>query len=116
MTFMDFSKAVDIIHDQGGAAVLAHPGANMKQNRPLTETLIDLGLDGIEAYCSYHDDATTAFYRQIADEHGLMATIGSDYHGRAKPHIALGTYGHPEPQALWDNLVAHIQNHHGEVY
>ena len=116
MTFMDFSKAVDIIHNQGGAAVLAHPGANMKQNRPLTETLIALGLDGIEAYCSYHDDDTAAFYRRIADEHGLMATIGSDYHGRAKPHIALGTYGHPEPQALWDRLVAHIQNHHGEVY
>ena len=56
------------------------------------------------------------FYRQIADEHELMATIGSDYHGRAKPHIALGTYGHPEPQPLWDRLVAHIQNHHGEVY
>ena len=33
----------------------------MKQNRPLTETLIALGLDGIEAYCSYHDDATAVF-------------------------------------------------------
>ena len=61
MTFMDFVKAVAIIHDYGGVAVLAHPGANMKQNRPLTEELIATGLDGIEAYCSYHDEGTSAF-------------------------------------------------------
>ena len=67
MTFMDFAKAVAIIHDHGGVAVLAHPGANMKQNRPLTEELIATGLDGIEAYCSYHDEGTSAFYRRIAD-------------------------------------------------
>lgn len=116
MTFMDFARAVAIIHGHGGAAVLAHPGANMKQNRELTETLIALGLDGIEAYCSYHDEATSAFYRQIADEHGLLATLGSDYHGRAKPHIKLGTYAHPQPQAVWEGLTKKIKERHGEVY
>lgn len=41
MTFMDFSKAVDIIHDQARRRI-GPSGANMKQNRPLTETLIAL--------------------------------------------------------------------------
>ena len=85
-------------------------------NRPLTEKLIATGLDGLEAYCSYHDEGTSDFYRRIADEYGLMATLGSDYHGRAKPHIQLGTYGHPAPQALWDRLCQKIKQQHGEVY
>ena len=61
-------------------------------------------------------DTESATYRRIADEYGLMATLGSDYHGRAKPHIQLGTYGHPAPQALWDRLCQKIKQQHGEVY
>ena len=43
-----------------------------------------------------------------------MATLGSDYHGRAKPHIRLGTYGHPEPQALWTGSARKSNNNMGK--
>ena len=115
MVLMPFSQAVRIIQEHGGAAVLAHPGANMKQNREITEDLIAQGIDGIEAYCSYHDGDTAAFYAAIAEENGLLATIGSDYHGRAKPHIRLGQYGHPAPQAAFDTLCRIIQERGGDV-
>ena len=115
MVLMPFSQAVCIIQEHGGVAVLAHPGANMKQNRDIAEDLIAQGIDGIEAYCSYHDDDTAAFYAAIANEHDLLVTIGSDYHGRAKPHIRLGQYGHPAPQATFDGLCRIIQDRGGDV-
>ena len=116
MVLPDFSEAVQTIQTHGGAAVLAHPGANMKQNRQITEELIQCGIDGIEVYCSYHDTDTAAFYGNISREYHLVDTIGSDYHGRAKPHIALGTYGHPQPQSVYDRLCTIIQKRNGEVY
>ena len=116
MVLPDFSASVQLIQSHGGAAVLAHPGANMKQNRPITEELIQCGIDGIEVYCSYHDAQTAAFYQEIAQTHQLLATLGSDYHGRAKPHISLGTYSHPQPQAVYERLCALIHERNGEVY
>lgn len=116
MVLPDFSASVQLIQSHGGAAVLAHPGANMKQNRPITEELIQCGIDGIEAYCSYHDAQTAAFYQEIAQTHQLLATLGSDYHGRAKPHISLGMYSHPQPQAVYERLRAVIHERNGEVY
>lgn len=116
MILPDFAEAVQIIQSHGGAAVLAHPGANMKQNRELTEELIQCGIDGIEVYCSYHDAETAVFYQQIAQSHHLLATLGSDYHGRAKPHISLGTYSHPQPQIVYERLCTIIDERNGEVY
>ena len=116
MKLPDFAASVQTIQQHGGAAVLAHPGANMKQNRDLTEELIQCGIDGIEVYCSYHDTETAAFYQQIAQEYQLLNTIGSDYHGRAKPHISLGTYGHPQPQSVYERLYKIIKKRNGEVH
>lgn len=116
MELPDFAASVQVIQQHGGAAVLAHPGANMKQNRELTEELIQCGIDGIEVFCSYHDKETAAFYRHIVQEHQLLDTIGSDYHGRTKPHISLGTYGHPQPQPVYEGLCEIIKKRNGEVY
>lgn len=115
MVLMSLSEAVRLIQTHGGAAVLAHPGANMGQNRTVTEEIIAEGIDGIEAYCSYHDAETAAFYAAIAEEHSLVATVGSDYHGRAKPHIQLGRYSHPAPQDVCDALCRIIGSRDGEV-
>jgi hypothetical protein len=48
------------------------------------------GLLGMEVYTFYHTPAQTAFYRRLAEELGLVATAGSDFHGRIKPHVAFG--------------------------
>lgn len=116
MELMSFSEAVHLVHQYGGAAVLAHPGANMKQNRPITEELIAEGIDGIEAYCSYHDEETASFYATLAAEYHLITTVGSDYHGRAKPHIQLGRYSHPAPQDTCSTLCQRIADRGGEFY
>ncbi|MCH4166723.1 MAG: PHP domain-containing protein [Megasphaera sp.] len=113
---MDFRQAVQDIQHNGGVAILAHPGANMGCNAEMTDELLRTGLDGIEAYCSYHDEHTAGFYAAICKEKGLICTVGSDYHGKSKPNIQLGHYGHPDPQVPWEALTALIDSRGGEVY
>jgi predicted metal-dependent phosphoesterase TrpH len=75
----------------GGAPVLSHPGAYFQ--RTTAEDARELkthGLIGLEVYTFYHTPEQTAFYRDMAAELGLVATAGSDFHGRIKPHVHFG--------------------------
>ena len=75
----------------GGAPVLSHPGAYFQRTTPEdARTLREHGLVGLEVYTFYHTAEQTAFYRKLADELDLVATAGSDFHGRVKPHVAFG--------------------------
>lgn len=73
--------AIDLIHDAGGLAFLAHPGI-YSFDVPL-EILVKHGLDGIEVYHSKHAAETTAHWLDVANEHDLLISGGSDFHG---PH------------------------------
>ena len=47
-------EVIQIIHKNGGMAVLAHPGINLKRKESLLDGISGLGIDGIEAFSSYH--------------------------------------------------------------
>lgn len=89
--YITAEEAIRIIHDAGGLAVLAHPGANIGVQEGLLEKLLALPLDGIEVFSSYHDAQTTAFYLTQAEKRRLLVTGGSDFHGSIKPDIRLGS-------------------------
>ena len=89
--YIPAAQAVMTIHAANGLAVLAHPGANIGMDENLAEKVLSLPLDGIEAFSSYHDKKTTAFYKALAEKHGLLLTGGSDFHGKTKPDIRLGS-------------------------
>ncbi len=87
------SDCVKIIRDAGGVAVLAHPFTlQLKPDtlRQLVSDLVAVGLGGIEVFYSEHKDAQTRQYAALVAEFGLVATGGSDYHGRITPDIKLG--------------------------
>lgn len=84
----DLKEAVDTIHRNGGIAVLAHPGINLKVDWIL-EDIIQTGIDGIEVCSSYHSQEEVDHYYEIALKNNLIATCGSDYHGKTKPAISL---------------------------
>jgi hypothetical protein len=44
----------------------------------------------MEVYNFYHTAEQTGFFRELAGELDLVATAGSDFHGRIKPHVAFG--------------------------
>lgn len=93
MEYPDLEKAVDIIHRNGGCAVLAHPGVNLKEREGLLEPIIATGIDGIEAFSSYHLREQCQLYYDAALRHRLFVTCGSDYHGKTKPAIFHGKHG-----------------------
>jgi predicted metal-dependent phosphoesterase TrpH len=87
-------QAIDIIHNAGGVAVIAHPDQLGHPELSLTLTelrkLAEYGVDGIEAYHGEcHPDHCDP-YAHLARELGLFVTGGSDFHGDMK-HQDLGT-------------------------
>lgn len=88
------SEVIGIIRSGGGIPVVAHPIRLRLPREQEREVLIDLkraGLLGLEVYHSDHPPEFQAHYRQLAEELDLLPTGGSDFHGTAKPNIALGT-------------------------
>ena len=81
-------EAIKFIHDNAGVAVLAHP--YIIKDEELIFKLIGLGLMGLEVYYPEHTAQMRGKYVSIAKELGLLATGGSDYHGKAKPYVNLG--------------------------
>lgn len=91
MEFMSLSDAIDLIHAAGGIAVLAHPGNNVKEDEELLHNIVQTGIVGIEVYSSYHSPEQIEFYSRQSEEYGLIKTLGSDFHGKTKPSIKLGS-------------------------
>lgn len=79
---LDYIEAIKIIRKAGGVPVLAHPG-NMGKDEYIPK-YVKAGLMGIEVYHSEHRLAAIKKYEQIAQEHGLIMTGGSDCHGYSK--------------------------------
>ncbi|MBN2206341.1 MAG: PHP domain-containing protein [Candidatus Aminicenantes bacterium] len=76
----------------GGVAVLSHPGAYFQNTT--AEDLAELkerGLAGLEVYSPYHTAEQVAIYKELARTFDLVATAGSDFHGRIKPNVAFGS-------------------------
>lgn len=88
------AEAIELIHQAGGKAVLAHPGL-LKMGKQWQEELIAkltaVGLDGIECFYQKHTFMQTKFYLNLAKEHHLAITCGSDFHGeKVKPNVPFG--------------------------
>lgn len=91
---------VNVLHDQGAIAVLAHPGMNVKEVESRMKRMIEIGIDGIEVYSSYHSLEQIAYYQTWAEAHALLITCGSDYHGKTKPSVKLGQCVMPEDKII----------------
>ena len=86
-------QAVQMIHQGGGKAVLAHPllyHLTSGELDELTAALTKSGLDGIEAIYSSNKGMDETNMRRLASKYKLFITGGSDFHGSNKPSIDLG--------------------------
>ena len=98
--FITAAEAVKRIKDAGGIAIFAHPGNNIGMDDDLLEEILQLDIDGIEVYSSYHTEEKTRYYRQKTLDHGILMTLGSDYHGKTKPAIKLGKFVCPDEEQI----------------
>jgi predicted metal-dependent phosphoesterase TrpH len=72
-------NAIDLIHEAGGEAFLAHPGI-YSIPFPLEE-LVAAGLDGIEVWHPKHSAADVEYWSNQAERFGMIVSGGSDFHG-----------------------------------
>lgn len=85
---------LNLIKQAGGTAILAHPYSyklSKSEVEALLDTLIPLGLSGMECYYSTYDDGQMQELRSIALAKNLLVSGGSDFHGAVKPDISIGT-------------------------
>lgn len=78
-------EAVELIHNSGGVAVIAHP-IYYELDDYLESFIVEMGVDGVEVYHRDHDEKATAHYEKwtsmLEEKYGisLLRTGGSDFH------------------------------------
>ncbi len=77
--YPDVFNALTTIREAGGVAVLAHPA--VYDSYDLIPELIEHGLDGIEVSYPRAKENDEEILGRICDEHGLIRTGGTDFHG-----------------------------------
>ncbi len=75
------AEGVHRIQEAGGLAILAHAGKSHSESA--IRALIEAGLDGLETLHPEHGPYEVRRLRRLAEEHSLLETGGSDWHG---PH------------------------------
>ena len=104
-------EGVRFILSANGLPVLAHPmqyGMGDARLQQLIDSLKEAGLVAMEAIYCTHTPSEEAKLCKLAKENGLLISGGSDFHGKAKPGLELGTgYGRLHvPQEVLDNLIS----------
>ncbi len=104
------AESVQIIHQSGGQAVVAHPKSLWISWSRLNTQLAEwkkMGLDGIEALHSGTSKNDVKRLLELAQTHDLFITGGSDFHGTSRPDRVLG-HG-PQGMRLDDSLLEPFQ-------
>lgn len=90
--FIALSEAIKMIKDNGGIAIIAHPGNNLKHNLNIIDELISEGIDGMEVFSQYHSKDDIEFFYNKCIKHNLLISCGTDFHGKNKPNIDIGNF------------------------
>jgi len=82
--YFPMEEALAEIRRLGGISVIAHP-PSISDDRRLLRDLIrqwaDMGLNGIEVFSNLCFNDDMIFFEGLAQEHSLLMTGGSDFHG-----------------------------------
>ena len=90
--YMRYKDVLELIMDNGGIPVIAHPGLNLKGKEEFVEKLLDRGACGMEVFNNYHDERQIDYFARVVQQRNLWMTGGSDFHGKTKPLIRIGEY------------------------
>jgi predicted metal-dependent phosphoesterase TrpH len=98
----DVLEVIRIVRNAGGVPVVAHPLARTSKEddqpaylpREHFQAMVEAGLLGLETKHKEVAAATREILESFAQEHNLITTGSSDYHGLSvKPHNPLGLHG-----------------------
>lgn len=109
---LDFDGAVDLIHEYGGIAILAHPFGVYDVENPkevLEEFLSKNKLDGIECCHTDIKPEESEYLLDLCKKHNLISTGGSDYHGYETHVFATWNKGTKDiPTSLIEKLIPRL--------
>lgn len=90
---LDAFEVVGFLRSVHAAPVLAHPYLSLEEGelRTFLRSAKKHGLLAMETRYSTYAPETTQAARELAEEYGILESGGSDFHGRNKPDIRLGT-------------------------
>jgi 3',5'-nucleoside bisphosphate phosphatase len=100
-------RAVELVREAGGVAVMAHPfasGRGWTVKDSVIERMADAGLAGLEARHRDHSPAERQHAERLANRLGLFTTGASDYHGAGKENRLGENTTHPEVLARIEEL------------
>ena len=107
-------EAVRWINEAGGLAVIAHPARykfTANEEYALFSEFKAHGGAGVEVVTGSHTAAEYVTYAAMAEEFGLAASRGSDFHSPDESHTDLGTLpylpGHLTP--IWETLADRVR-------
>jgi predicted metal-dependent phosphoesterase TrpH len=86
---MSAAHAIELVHEAGGLAVMAHPGLNRTDE--VIPPMAAAGLDGLECFHSRHSTFQMEQYLALAEQLDLLVTGGSDCHGESKGRPLIGS-------------------------
>lgn len=92
--YMSYADTVEMIRDNGGVPVIAHPGLNLKGKENIAEKLLDNGAAGLEVFNNYHDSKQISYFASVVKQRNGIMTCGSDFHGHTKPLITIGKFNY----------------------
>ena len=94
---IDYNITVKNILSAGGIPVWAHPLGGINEKRltrqeflETLDSLVAVGLKGIECYYSLYDSEEINFLLKTAKKYGLAVSCGSDYHGKNVKKVTIG--------------------------
>jgi len=105
---VSMAEAIEVAHQDALLSILAHPGRAIEGAMEIASEeeirgMIEIGLDGLEAYYPSHTQEQIASFLKVAREHDLFVTGGSDSHG---PNHRLP---HPWPAGLCRRFLEYLK-------
>ncbi|WP_180017755.1 MULTISPECIES: PHP domain-containing protein [unclassified Acinetobacter] len=107
---LGLEETIQVIHDSGGFAVLAHPtryDLSATNIRYLIEIFAKFGGDAVELPPAIDPSSTRQMVDRMIAEQSLKVSIGSDFHGDNMPWVKLGQVPSLKPGqiGIWESFV-----------
>lgn len=92
---ISLEEAINIIHNAGGIAILAHPLVypfdNPNKLEAIEIILQNYDLDGLECDYSLFSEDERSKLKELVTKYNKYMSGGTDYHAKSKPNIEMGT-------------------------
>ena len=112
VSYPSFEEAQKLIADTGGISVIAHPINTVGRSRERISAMKEKGAAGLEVYSSYHKKEDVEWFHKLAEELGMLETMGSDFHGKTKPSVIPGGTGGDQKEEKSLSLLVYLLKMH----